>query len=350
MAPAEILPQFRSHSVVVVIPCYRVRAQILPLIATIGPEADWIIVVDDACPECSGEYVRENCSDPRVKVLHNQANLGVGGAVLQGYAHACDLGADILVKMDGDGQMDPLSIKSLIRPIVEGRADYTKGNRFFNVEGLRSMPKERLLGNAVLSFFSKISSGYWTIFDPNNGYTAISARVFGLLPWKKISSRYFFESDMLFRLGTVRACVVDVPMGAIYANEKSNLKISRVLYEFLYKHLENTFKRIVYNYFLRNFSLASIELVAGVCFVLFGGVFGAVHWLESIRTGITASTGTVMLAALPIILGAQLLLSFLAFDIGSAPTVAIHGLLQDARPPAQDDARCAEGSEHASRL
>lgn len=321
------------QALAIVIPCYRVREHILPLIEQIGPEVDWIIVVDDACPEETGSYVREYCRDHRVIVLRNSVNLGVGGAVLNGYAEALRLGAGIVVKLDGDGQMDPHWIPYLIRPILDGRADYAKGNRFFNVEGLRSMPKVRLLGNAVLSFFSKISSGYWNLFDPTNGYTAISASTLALLPAQKISSRYFFESDMLFHLGLVRASVVDVPMDAIYAGEQSSLVISRILPQFLRKHVANSCKRIAQNYFLRDFSLASIELIAGICLLLFGVVFGAYHWAISIRTGVPATTGTVMLAALPVILGFQLLLSFLAYDISSTPNVAIHRLLKGVRKP-----------------
>ena len=336
-----------GQSVAVVIPCYRVRSHILPLIKQIGPEVDLIIVVDDACPEESGRHVRENCSDRRVTVLRNDQNRGVGGAVLNGYAHALQLGADIIVKLDGDGQMDPRWIKRLIRPILVGRADYAKGNRFFNVEGLRSMPRVRLLGNAVLSFFSKISSGYWAVFDPTNGYTAISASTLALLPLDKINRGYFFESDMLFQLGMVRACVVDVPIDARYADEKSNLVISRVMYQFLFKHLANTTKRIAHNYFLRDFSLASIELIIGICFVLFGTIFGAYHWLESIRMQVTASTGTVMLAALPIILGVQLLLSYLAYDIGSTPNMAIHRFLQEVGRPESSNGRELECKELA---
>lgn len=337
-----------GQSVAVVIPCYRVRAQILPLIEQIGAEAERIVVVDDACPEESGRYVQENCRDRRVTVLINEKNLGVGGAMLRGYAHALAAGADIVVKLDGDGQMDPRWIKYLIRPIEDGRADYAKGNRFFKVEGLRAMPRARLMGNAVLSFFSKISSGYWSIFDPTNGYTAISAETLALLPAHKISHGYFFESDMLFQLGTVRACVVDVPMDPIYADEKSSLRISRVLFQFLRKHSSNACKRIAYNYFLRDFSLASVELVAGIGFVLFGTVFGAFHWAQSIRTGVTATTGTVMLAALPVILGVQLLLSFLAYDIASTPNMAIHRLLQGVRKPGGASGEETERSEHAT--
>lgn len=334
-------------SVAVIVPCYRVRSHILALIERIGAEVDWIIAVDDACPEESGQFLRENCSDRRVMVLTNDRNEGVGGSVLKGYAYAMQLGAEIIVKLDGDGQMDPRLIKYLIWPIADGRADYAKGNRFFNVEGVRSMPKIRLLGNALLSFFSKISSGYWMVFDPTNGYTAISGATLALLPLAKISRRYFFESDMLFQLGMVRASVVDVPMRAIYANEESNLVISRVIWQFLCKHTVNAFRRIAHNYFLRDFSVGSIELVAGVCFVLFGLIFGAYHWVESVQTGITATTGTVMLAALPVILGVQLLLSFLAFDIGSTPNLPIHRLLQGVHEPDSSNSQELEYMGHA---
>ncbi len=320
-----------GQSVAVVIPCFRVRTHILPLLERIGPEVDWIIVADDCCPEGTGQYVLENYHDPRLTVLRNFQNQGVGGTVLNGSYYALSLGADVIVKLDGDGQMDPVWIPYLIQPILDGRADYTKGNRFFNVDGLRSMPRIRLLGNAVLSFFSKISTGYWRLFDPTNGYTAISASTFALIPIHKINRGYFFESDMLFQLGMLRVNVVDVPMDAVYADEESNLVISRVIGPFLGRHVMNTCKRIASNYFLRDFSVASIELLTGICFVIFGTAFGVYHWVESIGTGIPATNGTVMVAALPIILGVQLLLSFLAFDIGSTPNMAMHRLLRDVR-------------------
>jgi glycosyltransferase involved in cell wall biosynthesis len=337
-------------SLAVVIPCYRVRAQILPLLARIGTEVDYIIVVDDACPEDSGRYVRDNCTDKRVTVLMNAENQGVGGAVLNGYKHALQLGAYVVVKLDGDGQMDPRRIKHLVRPILDGQADYTKGNRFFSVDGLRSMPGVRLLGNAILSFFSKIASGYWTVFDSTNGYTAISAATLAMLPLDKICRGYFFESDMLYQLGIVRAFVLDVPMPAVYVDEKSSLVISRVIFQFLFKHFTNACKRIGYNYFLRDFSFASVELVAGLCMILFGTVFGAYHWLISIQTNVTASTGTVMLAALPIILGLQLLLSFVAFDIGSTPNKSIHRFLQQVWGPEEDRCEEMEFAVHDERL
>jgi glycosyltransferase involved in cell wall biosynthesis len=243
----------------VVIPSYKVRAHVLEVINKIGPEISRIYVVDDSCPEQSGLFVEEYCSDPRVKVLRHERNLGVGGAVMTGYKAAIAEGMEVIVKLDGDGQMDPDLIMDFVEPILAGEADYTKGNRFFDLEKVRVMPKARLFGNAVLSFMAKLSSGYWNLFDPTNGYTAIHRDVLLHLPLAKISERYFFETDILFRLNTLRAVVVDVPMDAKYGDEISNLKISSVVGEFLAKHVRNFFKRIFYNYYLRDMSVASIE-------------------------------------------------------------------------------------------
>lgn len=313
-----------SAKVAVVIPSYKVKNHILSVIAAIGPAVSRIYVIDDCCPDGSGEFVENNCNDERVLVIRHSENQGVGGAVMTGYQAAINDNMDIIVKVDGDGQMDPSLIPNFIVPILDGEADYTKGNRFFDLEEIRAMPKIRLLGNAVLSFMTKISSGYWNLFDPTNGYTAIHSDVARYLPFKKISHRYFFETDMLFRLNTLRAVVVDIPMNAKYGEEVSNLKVSKIIAEFFVKHMRNFVKRIFYNYYLRDMSLASIELPIGLGMLLFGGVFGSYQWLHSISYGLSSSPGTVMLSALPIIIGLQLVLAFLGHDIRSIPTRPFH--------------------------
>uniref|UniRef100_UPI00289C9531 glycosyltransferase family 2 protein n=1 Tax=Stutzerimonas kunmingensis TaxID=1211807 RepID=UPI00289C9531 len=236
-----------SAKIAVVIPSYKVREHILEVVSAIGPEVERIYVVDDCCPEGSGAFVERNCTDPRVTILRNPENQGVGGAVMTGYRAAIAEGMDVIVKVDGDGQMDPSLIVEFVAPILSGEADYTKGNRFFDLEEIRSMPGMRLFGNAVLSFMTKLSSGYWDLFDPTNGFTAIHRDVAMHLPFARISRRYFFETDMLFRLNTLRAVVVDIPMDAKYGDEVSNLKISKIVGEFLAKHLRNFVKRIFYS-------------------------------------------------------------------------------------------------------
>jgi glycosyltransferase involved in cell wall biosynthesis len=311
--------QKEAPRIAVVIPCYRVGEAVLDVIRRIDGSVWRIYIVDDVCPNHAGDLVEAQCEDLRVRVIRHEANLGVGGAVMSGYRQALEDSAQIIVKIDGDGQLDPALIREFVTPLITGQADYAKGNRFFDLEGLKGMPRIRLFGNAVLSFFSKLSSGYWNLFDPNNGYTAIRAEVARELPFEKISQRFFFESDLLFRLNLLRAVVVDIPMRACYGDEVSNLRVLPSVGEFLVKHIRNFSKRIFYSYFLRDMSLASIELLMGIMMAFFGVSFGAVHWIKSLESGVVTPTGTVMLATLPVILGLQFLLAFLGYDIGAIP-------------------------------
>ncbi len=323
-ARAEPMTDRFDWRIAVVIPCFQVKKHILNVIGAIGPEVTKIYVVDDKCPEDSGKFVVDNCQDPRVTVSFNAVNLGVGGAVMAGYQAALKDDMHIVIKIDGDEQMDPALIPRFVQPIKDGRADYTKGNRFFNLDNVRSMPALRLFGNAVLSFLNKLSSGYWDIFDPTNGYTAIHTEVLRELPFDKVSQRYFFESDMLFRLNLLKAVVVDVPMDAKYGDEVSNLKVSKIVTEFLGKHARNFYKRIFYNYYLRDLSLASIELPLGLLLFIFGTSFGLLQWWHAAANELATPAGTVMLSALPTLMGLQLILAFLAYDIGSVPRTPRH--------------------------
>lgn len=305
--------------IAVVIPCHRVVARVGGVLAAIGPEVAAIYCVDDACPERSGDHIESTCNDPRVRVLRHASNQGVGGAVLTGYRRAIADGADVIVKLDGDGQMDPALLPCFVAPILRGECDYAKGNRFWDLSGIGEMPPLRRAGNLCLSFLSKASTGYWDLFDPTNGYTAIHARVAAHLPFEAISRRYFFESDILFRLNTIRAVVADVPMHAVYRDETSGLNELRAAGEFLIKHARNFCKRIAYNYFLRDLSLASLELLAAVSLLAFGAGFGGWHWLNSIREGSATPVGTIMIATVAVVSGLQFLLAFLGYDIAAVP-------------------------------
>ena len=316
--------------IAVAIPCYKVVQHVLSVIEAIGPEVAAIYAVDDACPDGSGRFIEERSHDPRVRVLYHSENQGVGGAVVTAYRAALADGMDIVVKVDGDGQMNPALIPHFVRAIVRGKADYTKGNRFYRPESVRGMPLVRLLGNAALSFINKLSTGYWPIMDPTNGYTAIHAAVLRELPLDKLARRYFFESDMLYHLNIIRAVVRDVPMDAVYAGEQSNLKVSRVLPEFLFGHIRRFFKRYVYLYLLRDFNLGSIYSLFGTLLCLAGLVFGLSHWADSAATGAPATSGTVMLAALPVLIGIQLLIAFLHYDVSHVPAEPLAPDLTDA--------------------
>lgn len=302
----------------VVIPSYKVKSKVLDVLRKIGPEVIRIYIIDDKCPEGSGDFIKENCHDPRLRIIYHEQNQGVGGAVITGYKAAIEEDMDIVVKIDGDGQMDPSLIHSFIAPIISRQYDYTKGNRFYRIDDVKKMPFERLFGNTVLSFITKASTGYWQLFDPTNGYTAVSVECVKNVELDKTSKRYFFESDLLFRLNIIGANIKDIPMTAVYEDEESNLKISKILFPFMKGHATNFTKRILYDYFLRDFSLGSISLASGFFFLSFGVIFGSYHWYKAVSEHVNASSGTVMLAALPVIIGTQLLLSFINYDISKS--------------------------------
>ena len=308
-------------SIAVVIPSFRVTDHILDVLSGIGPEVSKIFVVDDACPDSSGDFVEKNSKDKRVTVLRHEENQGVGGAVITGYKAALEAGAEIVVKVDGDGQMDPALIPTLVSPILAGEADYAKGNRFDSLEDLYEMPRVRIFGNAVLSLWSKQSTGYWRITDPTNGFTAIHRKALENIHLDKLRRTYFFESDMLFRLSIINAVVTDVPMKARYGDEKSHLRIRKVLVEFPVRHTVNLLKRVFYRYYLREWSIASIELPVGFLLLLFGVWFGLSSFVDASSAGRATTAGQVTVAAIGIILGVQLLLSFLAYDVQSEPKI-----------------------------
>ena len=306
-----------TPKIIVVIPCYKVSKQIVNVISRIPKLVSNIILVDDQCPEKTGEVVSKNVNDPRVSVLTNSKNLGVGGATKVGYLQAIKYQADIIVKLDGDGQMNPEDIPKLIRVIIEENCNYSKGNRFFTIKNVKQMPIVRKFGNLVLSFMSKLSTGYYEIFDPNNGFTAIDSYYLMQLPLDEVDDRYFFESDMLYQLNLLGAKVLDIPLPAIYKDEHSSLNIWQSVIIFPKKHLINFVKRIIYTYYLRDFNIASVQLLVGSIFFWWGSVLGLTTWLHNMKNGVSSATGTIMLVGILIITGVQLLLSFLNFDMRS---------------------------------
>ena len=306
-----------TPKIAVVIPCYKVSRHILKVISNIPQEVSTIILVDDQCPEKTGEFVAKNINDPRVTILINSINLGVGGATKAGYLEAIQHHADIIVKLDGDGQMNPEDIPKLTRVITEEKYNYAKGNRFFTIKNVKQMPIVRKFGNLVLSFMSKLSTGYYEIFDPNNGFTAIDSEYLTQLPLDDIDNRYFFESDMLYQLNLLGAKVLDIPLPTIYKDEHSSLSIWQSVIIFPKKHLINFIKRIIYTYYLRDFNIASVQLLVGTIFFWWGLALGLTTWLHNMKNGVSSATGTIMLVGILIITGVQLLLSFLNFDMRS---------------------------------
>jgi len=311
---------FMEFNIAAVIPAYGVERDIQSVLGGLPAYIKHIIVVNDASPDSSGERMAAAAKEDRriILITHTQ-NQGVGGAMASGYRKALELGAQIIIKLDGDGQMDPAHIPAFLTPLIQGRADYVKGNRFRDFQSLQQMPIVRRVGNLGLSFLAKAATGYWGIFDPTNGYLAIRAEILSQLPLDKIDRRYYFETSMLANLYLLDALVMDVPIPARYRNETSNLSIRRTLIEFPLKLLTTFLKRILLKYYIYDFSMMSLYLMVGIPLLLFGGIFGITKWIEYASQNIPAPTGTVMLPTLSVILGIQILLSAIEIDMNSAP-------------------------------
>lgn len=302
----------------VVIPAYRVAAQIESVVRGIPPWVHAILVVDDKSPDDTAERVTR-LADPRVTLIRHDANQGVGGAMHSGFAEALRQGLDVVVKMDGDGQMDPSYLPALVQPLVDGRADMVKCNRYWSRASLQEMPVVRLIGNAGLGFLVKMASGYWNVFDPANGFIAVRGPLLERIDLARLPRRFFFESGFLIELGIQRAVVLDVPMTARYGDEHSSLKPMRILFEFPPRLLAGFFRRLFWRYFVHDFSAVSVFVLIGLPLLLAGLVYGTVQYVTLARANEYASAGVVMLAAMPIILGAQMLLQAIVLDVGGVP-------------------------------
>jgi glycosyltransferase involved in cell wall biosynthesis len=311
----------------VVIPCYRVEGQIESVIRGIPGEIRTLIVVVDGSPDGTRAAV-EKLADPRVTLLVHETNQGVGSAMRTGFREALRQGLDIVVKMDGDDQMDPAHLPRLLAPLLEGEADVTKCNRYSSLDSLKQMPAIRVVGNAGLTFLVKLASGYWNNFDPANGYVALRTSVLERLDLARLPRRFFFESGLLIALGIQRAVVLDVAAPARYGNERSSLSIPRTLIGFPPRLLLGFVRRIFWRYFVHDFSAVSLYILLGLPLIGFGLGY-ALYWMARNRAaGEVAPAGDVMLAAMPIILGVQLLLQAAALDVQGAPTRPISPALQ----------------------
>jgi glycosyltransferase involved in cell wall biosynthesis len=309
---------YRDTRIHVVIPAYNVAGRIGGVLKGLPEFVDAITVVDDGSHDGTAEAACA-ASDPRIRVLRHTVNQGVGGAMISGFLDALASGDGIVVKVDGDGQMDPAMLPVLLDPIVDGRCGYAKGNRFLFARELTTMPRHRVVGNFVLTFLTKVASGYWHVFDPQNGYLAITSDTLRLLELDRLSRRWFFENDMLINLNVFSVPVADVPMPSRYGDEHSSMNIGRVLVSFPFHLLRGYCSRFYRKYVLRDFSPVALFVLTGLPLLMFGVVFGGYTWFESWRLNRFASTGTVMLSVLPFTVGFQLLLQALVLEIRDSP-------------------------------
>lgn len=305
---------YEEQKIAVAIPCYKVEQHLERVVQGLPAFVDIIILVDDCSPDRTGALVdRLAVSDSRIVALHHTENRGVGGAMKTAFAKAVEMGADVVVKLDGDGQMDASYIASLVEGLRE--ADFAKGNRLFDRQMLRRMPMVRRIGNMGIGFMVKAASGYWNVSDPVNGFFAIRTATLSQMDMQRVADRYFFESSMLIEMHYVGARISEVPMPAIYADETSNLSIGKTLFSFPPKLIVAWIRRLHLSYFVYDFNICSLYLLVGLPSFLFGLVFGLVNWIHYASLGSPSPTGTIMVAVLTFVLGFQMLLAAAQYDI-----------------------------------
>ena len=301
----------------VILPAYNESRHLATVVSRIPDWVDGIVIVDDASTDDTLR-VAESLADTRVRVHHHEKNRGVGGAMVTGFRAALDGGYDVAIKMDADDQMDPGELPTLVRPIELGMAEYVKGNRFRRTGRPSSMPGRRWFGNVVLSFLTKVASGYWHVFDPQCGFVAITAPTLRRLKLDGMARDYFFENDMLIRLNVIDARVVDVDTSSLYGDETSHVSIGRVSWTFPPRLARGFLWRFMRRHLMNDFGLIGFLAIVGAAFTLFGTMFGLYHWFLSATNGIPTTTGTVMIAVVPLILGIQMLLQALSLEVQSS--------------------------------
>ena len=302
----------------ILIPSFRAADSVAGVIASLPAWVNHIIVVDDASPDGTAAVV-EAFNDPRVILLSHERNRGLGAAMATGYARALELNSDVVIKMDSDGQMDPGYLPALVAAITQGGYGYAKGNRFFDLRSLRDMPKLRLWGSIVLSLLTKAASGYWNLTDPQNGYVAISGETLRRLDLQALDKRFFFENEMLIQLNILSVPVAEIPMPARYDNHVSTMKLSRILFDYPPKLFAGWLKRMWLKYFSLAVSPIAVLLAAGVPMFLWGIATGFEEWHRSAMLNRATPVGTVMLSAVPLILGFQMILQALVMDVANTP-------------------------------
>ena len=311
--------------VAAVVPAFNVGSAVDSVLREFPAMVRTIIVVDDGSTDNTALIVQARAeSDARIVLVRHASNQGVGAAMVTGYRRALELEADVIVKVDGDGQMPLSLLPKLVQPLVDGEADYVKGNRFRDFQAIRKMPPLRRFGNIVLSFLAKAATGYWRSFDPTNGFVAIRGDVLSQVPLHRIDAGYFFETSMLSHLYLLGAVVKEVPMPARYEGEPSSLSIPRVIIGFPGRLFSVFLRRLFLKNFVYDFSMQSLHLVASAFLLTSGTLYGGYHWIWYAVRAQAAPTGTVVLSALLIILGFQSLMAAITLDLHSVPREPIN--------------------------
>ncbi len=308
---------YQGQRIAAVVPAYNEAKLIGTTIATMPDFVDIIVVVNDCSTDDTSQRARD-VADPRVVVLDHEHNTGVGGSILDGHARALELGADINVVMAGDAQMDPEYLPALLDPICLHGYEFTKANRFFSRTSYAGMPVVRVLGSVVLSFATKAASGYWNLFDPQNGYTAVHRNALRRLDFAVVSRGYEFENDLLIWLNIANARAKDVPVPARYGDEVSTMRLHKVAPAIAGLLIRGFWRRMLLKHVLASFSPIAVLFFSGLAMITFGLVVGVWVLVQTLGPPV-ASTGSVLLSVAPLLTGIHMLISAWTLDIQATP-------------------------------
>jgi glycosyltransferase involved in cell wall biosynthesis len=308
---------YHGRRIAALVPAFNEEAHVGGVIATMPDYVDLIVVVDDASTDGTSGAVLA-ADDDRVRLIRHPHNGGLGASLSTAHRAALAEGADISVVMAGDGQMDPAYLPRLLDPIADLGYDFAKGNRFFAADSWRGMPWHRVLGNLALTILTKAATGYWDVFDPQNGYTAMARGVQQRVPWQQVASDYSFENDVLAHLGVLRARIKDVDIPAVYGDEVSHMQVRSAAPRILATLTRALVRRMWLRHIVRGPSVLALLGLGGLALCLWALAFGA--WVAWQSLGPPqASPATVMLAVGPLLLGCELLLAALLLDIADSP-------------------------------
>ena len=258
-------------TIAVLIPAFNEERQIGGVLAGAPSYVDEIVVVDDGSKDGTVQVVQERARcDPRIHLIQLEKNRGVGTAVATAYVYARDKHHDVAVTIDADGQMSWDDLEHLVKPIVDGRADVTKGNRLLSPSDWSAIPKIRLFGNAALSLLTKIASGYWSIADSQSGYVACSRYALDNIEWEKLYRSYGRPNDILVKANVANCRVADIPIRPMYGvGERTSMKVGKVLFTIAFLLFRRFWWRLFNKYVLRDFHpLVFFYLLSVTSFVL----------------------------------------------------------------------------------
>lgn len=309
---------YRNLHVAAILPCYNEEKLIGKTIETMPDFVDHIIAVDDNSTDNTWKTIQRIARiNKKVIPIHLEINQGIGGAYISGFEKSLSGRADLVFTMAGDAQCNQNYMANMVDTLLDNGLDYVKANRFVHLEELKQMPRFRRVGNTIITILTKFSSGYYSVFDSQNGYGVFTRKALEKLPFEHIGRRYDYENTLLIALSIMGARIRDEPVPAIYGDEVSTIPVFKTTLRALRVVWVGFWKRMYHKYILINFHPIALFLISGIMLSGIGFVFGTYLTFERIISGVSPSTGTVMLSILPIILGFQLLLTAITMDMNN---------------------------------